>query len=194
MGGLKKYLTEEERKAALRENRKRFEKTHPDRIKANSLVQDYRREDKKYGRGECTITKQWIMDNIFTSKCHYCGVTGWENLGCDSINNDLPHTPDNVVPCCHSCNKKRGKMPYKEFVTKCESGEEIKLFKYAPHSKPVVAKDPITLKVVYEFISAAEAGRNGFDEENVGAACRGCYMRDGNHKYKGLLWYYKGDV
>lgn len=60
-------------------------------------------------------------------------------------------------------------------------------------SKPVIAKNAEG-NVVYEFPSTREAGRNGFNPSAVAAACRGCFHRDGNHKYKGLLWYYKGDV
>lgn len=79
------------------------------------LVNNYIREDKKYNRGECTLTAQWVVDNIFNKPCHYCGETDWLKIGCDRIDNSLPHTPDNVVPCCAECNRKRGTMGYEEF-------------------------------------------------------------------------------
>lgn len=80
------------------------------------LVDAYKWKDKKYNRGECTLTAQWIIDNIFASKCHWCGETDWHKLGCDRIYNDKPHTPDNVNPCCEECNSKRGTKTYGEFL------------------------------------------------------------------------------
>ena len=84
--------------------------------RASYLVGSYRQSDKLCNRGECTLTPEWIIDNIFTSKCHWCGETDWNKLGCDRIDNDKPHTPDNVNPCCDKCNKKRGTKTYEEFL------------------------------------------------------------------------------
>lgn len=84
--------------------------------RASHLVGSYRREDRKYNRGECTVTPEWMVDNIFTQPCHYCGETDWHKLGCDRIDNNLPHTPDNVVPCCWECNNKKQKTPYDEYM------------------------------------------------------------------------------
>lgn len=84
--------------------------------RAKNLACSYRQADKDANRGECTLTTQWIIDNIFTKPCHWCGETDWHKLGCDRIYNDKPHTPDNVNPCCEDCNKKRGKRTYEEFL------------------------------------------------------------------------------
>lgn len=84
--------------------------------RAVKLVNNYKAVDKEANRGECTLTAKWIIDNIFPKPCRYCGVTGWEIIGCDRIDNDMPHTPDNVVPCCEECNVKRHTMDYKEFL------------------------------------------------------------------------------
>ena len=84
--------------------------------RANHLASAYRKADKQYNRGECTITGEWIVDNIFTQSCFYCGETGWEIMGCDRIDNSLPHTPDNVVPCCEECNVKRGRKEFNQFI------------------------------------------------------------------------------
>lgn len=87
------------------------------------LVQGYKRADKQHNRGECTLTAKWIVDNIFPKPCHYCGETGWEIMGCDRIDNSKPHTPDNVVPCCMNCNRKRHTKDYEEFKLMIEDGE-----------------------------------------------------------------------
>lgn len=86
--------------------------------RAHHLAQGYRNLDKKNNRGECTITGKWILENIFTKPCHYCGETDWKKLGCDRIDNDLPHTPENVVPCCYSCNSKKRATEYDVFMKK----------------------------------------------------------------------------
>ena len=57
-------------------------------------------------------------------------------------------------------------------------------------SKPIIARNPATLEIIYEFPSTREAERNEFNRSAVGKACRGCYLREGNHTYKGLDWYY----
>ena len=132
MGRPKKYKTEEERKEYYKkhyqehkekrvewqrqynqehkekraEYRKQYNKTPMGR--ALYLLNAYRQKDKKYNRGECTIPNaQWIVDNIFTQKCAHCEKTDWRELGCNRLDNSLPHTPDNVEPCCEVCNKKQ---------------------------------------------------------------------------------------
>lgn len=47
------------------------------------------------------------MENIFTSKCIYCGDDNWEHLGCDRKDNSKPHTSDNIVCACGICNAER---------------------------------------------------------------------------------------
>lgn len=86
--------------------------------RAVKLANSYKWKDRKHNRGECTLTAKWIEEHIFTSKCHYCGESDWHKLGCDRISNDLPHTPDNCVPCCGDCNNERQKMNFAEFCEK----------------------------------------------------------------------------
>ena len=88
--------------------------------RASILLGAYKKADEQRNRGECTITSQWIVDNIFTSKCHYCGESDWHKLGCDRVDNSLPHTPDNVVCCCGECNIKRNRTDYQEFLRRME--------------------------------------------------------------------------
>lgn len=76
--------------------------------RATYLLGGYRMQDKEAGRGETTITSDWIVDNIFTSTCTYCGETDWTKLGADRIDNEKAHTPDNCICACSKCNSGRG--------------------------------------------------------------------------------------
>lgn len=142
----KKYFTDEERKAAHRENAKRdyykhkqerLEKSRElyqlkkeekkERLKAYNktkygralyLLGGYRRLDKEAERGECTLTAKWIVDNIFSKTCHYCDESDWTKLGCDRVDNTKPHIEDNVVPCCYKCNCKKHTTNYENYINK----------------------------------------------------------------------------
>ena len=82
--------------------------------RASNLIRKHKLEDKKRGRGDIDLTVPWFVRNIYT-KCIYCGETDWKKLGCDRIDNSLPHTMENVVPCCVDCNKKRGLKQFEQF-------------------------------------------------------------------------------
>lgn len=85
--------------------------------RASHLLGNYRYDDNKYNRGECTIDAQWIVDNVFSGQCCvYCGESDWTKLGVDRKDSSLPHTPENCVPCCKSCNCKKCTTPYDEFM------------------------------------------------------------------------------
>ena len=101
-------------KDKIREQKAEYHSTPKGR--AISLLSDYRKKDRKFNRGDCTIDAQWIVDNIFTQSCHYCGETDWKKLGCDRKDSSLPHTPENVVCSCWDCNHKKNKTPYEEFM------------------------------------------------------------------------------
>lgn len=108
-----------------RENIKSWREENPIKHRASNLVSAYSQCDRNAGRGKCTLTSKWIMDNIFPKPCHWCGEVGWEIMGCDRIDNALPHTPDNVNPCCEACNKKRGKKSYEEFKEALRAEETV---------------------------------------------------------------------
>lgn len=127
----KEKLTEQKKQydAEHREQKKQYRAEHKEEKaaynkqyratpigRANNLAAAYRTSDKKYNRGICTITKEWIVDNIFTKSCIYCGESDWKKLGCDRIDNTKPHTIDNVVCCCGKCNVKRKAMDFKKFM------------------------------------------------------------------------------
>lgn len=86
--------------------------------RASNLASAYKQNDIENNRGESTLTKEWIVENIFSKLCHYCGESDWTKLGCDRIDNSKPHTPENVVPCCFECNRKRKNIPYDEYLKK----------------------------------------------------------------------------
>lgn len=86
--------------------------------RASNLLTSYRQRDRKHNLGECTLTKEWIVENILSKSCIYCGETDWKKLGCDRKDNSKPHTQENCVPCCQSCNSKKGKMSYEEYMQK----------------------------------------------------------------------------
>lgn len=91
--------------------------------RAQQLLDGYRYKDKINNRGTCTITKNWIINKIFTSSCVYCGDSDWAHLGCDRIDNSLPHTPENCICACGICNIER---EYKEM-----SVDEFKKYRAA---------------------------------------------------------------
>lgn len=76
------------------------------RAKASKMISAYKNKDKKMGfENKCDIDIDWMIKNIFNQPCIYCGDT--HRIGCDRIDNDKPHTKDNVVPCCIECNTAR---------------------------------------------------------------------------------------
>ena len=64
-------------KEAILEQKKQYYQTQMGR--ALNLVNGYSQSDKLYNRGECTLTPEWIIDNIFTKSCHWCGETDWHH-------------------------------------------------------------------------------------------------------------------
>lgn len=73
------------------------------RSKASKMISSYKFIDKKKTPDSiCDFDIDWLINNIFKSKCVYCGDN--KRLGADRIDNDKGHTKDNVVPCCHECN------------------------------------------------------------------------------------------
>lgn len=103
--------------------------------RANRLIASYSRKDIASNHGECTLTRDWIIDNIFNSSCIYCGDSDWTHLGCDRIDNSKPHTPDNCACACFLCNaERRDKYSVEEFkeyrkihprTLKCQKSWEI---------------------------------------------------------------------
>lgn len=85
---------------------RQWKNNHPIENRANYLIQGYKKDDKKYNRGECTLTSRWIIDKILFKPCAHCGKKGWDVIGCNRLDNSKPHTENNVEPCCFKCNVK----------------------------------------------------------------------------------------
>lgn len=123
------------------------------------LVHGYKNEDKKYNRGECTLTAQWVIDNIFTQPCAHCGKTGWDVIGCNRLNNSKSHTPDNVEPCCAECNRKL-------------RGEDMKKGIGVKQGKTVYQYDKITKELVGVWQNASIAAEElGLSAANINKCC-----------------------
>ena len=86
--------------------------------RANNLLSQYKRIDK--GKNEVDFDAKWIVDNIFSKSCVYCGESDWKKLGCDRKDNSKGHLIDNVVPCCYHCNCKKHTMNYHEYLEKID--------------------------------------------------------------------------
>lgn len=86
--------------------------------RAAHLINTYKHNDTINNRGECTITPEWMISNIFQNKCVYCGESDWTKLGCDRVDNTKAHTPDNVVCACVKCNNERSTKDFYHFLSK----------------------------------------------------------------------------
>lgn len=123
-------LTEEEREISKERQREYFRQYLKTPLgRAHDLLGTYRVEDRKRGRGECTLTAQWIVDNIFTKPCVHCGETDWRKIGCNRLDNSKPHTEDNVEPCCMKCNNQLGSDERKRKIYQYTlDGELVKIW------------------------------------------------------------------
>ncbi len=94
------------------------------RDKISKMLSAYKCKDKKKGY-ICNITKDYLTNIIYNSKCFYCGDT--KNIGLDRIDNNRGHEIGNVVPCCYECNVARSNnFSFKEML---KLGKVIKQIK-----------------------------------------------------------------
>lgn len=149
----------------LREKRKK------PKYRAIYLISGYRRQDKLYNRGECTLTQQDIFD-LWEKGCYWCGETDWHKLGVDRIDNSKPHTIDNVVCSCWNCNNKRQKKEFEDFKT---------------HKSTKVVQYTKDMEYIAEYESIKEAAIiNCVDTETIRRNCEGLIKKP--YKY---IWKYK---
>lgn len=129
--------------------------------RASILVSHYKVMDKKHNRGEGDLTAKWVEENILSKPCVYCGKTGWKIIGCNRINNDLPHTMDNVEPCCKEHNDKMAAID-----------KRIPVYQYSLNGE-----------FIKKWNSAVETG---FDQSSICRCCNGTYKTAYGYK-----WSYK---
>lgn len=145
--------------------------------RANNILCGYRQSDLKNNRGECTLTAEWIVENIFSKSCAHCGETDWHKIGCNRLDNSKPHTADNVEPCCVDCNNKLNGLYAKELFSK-------KVYQYTLDDKLIKIWD-----------SARDTEDYGFNQGSVCACCRGYRKSHGKihtvKQHKGYKWSYK---
>lgn len=98
------YLKNREKEIARKtEYQKVYSKTPMGR--AQRQFQQYKFMDKRNGFDNVIdFDARWIVENIYTKKCAHCDETDWHKLGCNRLDNNKPHTKDNVEPCCFHCN------------------------------------------------------------------------------------------
>lgn len=95
-----------------------------DRIR-NVVHRNYRWSART--RGLCWELTDDDFDRLTTQPCFYCGLPpslvkamkghpSFTYTGIDRMDNNLGYAPENVVPCCTTCNMIKGAMPYADFM------------------------------------------------------------------------------
>lgn len=103
--GYNLYYYNENREKINERRRSRYANSKMDNAKFKCKA--YRKTDASKGFDKETVSPEWVVNNIYTSKCVYCGDSEWRHLGCDRIDNGKGHTKDNVVCSCAICNIER---------------------------------------------------------------------------------------
>lgn len=95
----------------------------------NALYHKYKRQAEK--RGYAFALEKELFRDLTKRDCFYCGSPpaavvsatskGGTNgrytyTGVDRIDNSIGYTPENVVPCCSTCNRAKHTSPREEFI------------------------------------------------------------------------------
>ena len=89
------------------------------------MISSYKAHDRKKGLDICDIDINWMITNILSQRCVYCG--DHYRIGCDRIDNNRGHIKSNVVPCCVECNAIRNNFfSYEEMKILGKTIREIK--------------------------------------------------------------------
>ncbi len=97
----------------------------------NKLLDAYRRNARAKGH-DFSLSRDEAL-RLFTSPCFYCGLppsavctvrpsstTGYSSSftysGIDRVDNDKGYTPENTVPCCWECNRRKGRSSREHFL------------------------------------------------------------------------------
>lgn len=112
----------------------------------------YLSDDKEKGFDTAqTITAEWIAENILTASCIYCHDAVPYHLGCDRIDENKGHTPDNVVCACPICNWERSleKMSVEEFVEYRKTHPRFKKTMYDGLDRKTGERKPLKKKPLF---------------------------------------------
>lgn len=159
-------------------------------VRANKLAYHYHWHDINTYKFDCEadIDGNWIVDNVFSKECIYCGEKDWNKLGCDRIDNSKPHIKDNVVPCCKRCNTiKSNKFTVDEMkeigavIRRIENRHKI----YFKRTGKKVASFDMDGNMVKEYPCAAQTQEDGYNAKLVRRACE-----NKDYRYKGYYWRY----
>lgn len=71
----------------------------------------------KYRGIEFNLTYEEFMTH-WNNPCTYCGEEV-ETIGLDRIKSEIGYQIDNVVSCCRVCNKAKGVLSQKDFISMC---------------------------------------------------------------------------
>lgn len=106
----------ENNKELILKNQKEYKKEYNTKRRktpigrASNLISAYNQQDRINNRGRGDLIAKWVVENILFKPCTHCGKEGWEVIGCNRLDNSLPHTMNNVEPCCWSCNSKLARL------------------------------------------------------------------------------------
>lgn len=56
----------------------------------------------------------------FNDPCYYCG-NDYDGISFDRVVNTKGYTEDNIVPCCHDCNRMKTTVSHDRFIKLCKS-------------------------------------------------------------------------
>lgn len=176
------------------------------RAKASKMISAYKHKDKINGVSICDMDINWMVLNILTKPCIYCGDI--YRIGADRIDNKKGHTKDNIVPCCFECNcAKNDNFSFDEMriigkaIAKVKEQREKKGKKDINLQEALNPKNPSEIRwernicqydesknLINTFKSIKEAAlKTGFKASGIGAACNGKDYKH-VHKYKGFYW------
>lgn len=176
------------------------------RAKASKMISSYKHKDKINGVSICDIDINWMILNILTKACIYCGDT--YRIGADRIDNKKGHTKDNIVPCCYECNcAKNDNFSFNEMkiigktIAKVKEQRKKKKKNTIDIQNALNPQKPAEIRwarkicqydeknnIINTFNSIKEASmKSGFKASGIGAACNGKDYKH-IHKYKGFYW------
>ena len=97
-----------------------WRKENPDKVKeyyreyrnmprgrAVYLLCGYNKMDRERDLPQGNLTIEQV-EELIQQPCVHCGVSGWQVIGLNRLDNSKPHSIDNVEPCCFPCNARLG--------------------------------------------------------------------------------------